>query len=295
MRVLRKACEENGILGQGILRNREENRMIYKEIPLNVDGSQADSKLIVYIQNYSESMLVQERPMVVLCPGGGYNHLSDREAESVALQFLAMGCHAAVLKYSVEPARFPTQVSELAMAVKIIREHAAEWHVMENKIVVQGCSAGGHLAASLGMFWRKDWLLESVGAKNAGEIRPNGMILCYPVITSGSYAHKGSFDVIAGEDDQLRQTLSLETQVSVDTPKTFIWHTFEDATVPAENSLMLVSALRKCNIPTEFHLYPRGQHGLALATKQTASGDGMHMQEECSTWIQLAKVWLEEL
>ena len=65
--------------------------MIYKEIPISVEGSRPEAKLIVYIQNFSESMLIQERPMVVLCPGGGYNHLSDREAESVALQFLAMG------------------------------------------------------------------------------------------------------------------------------------------------------------------------------------------------------------
>ncbi len=269
--------------------------MIYKELPIQAAGSLPDAKLIVYIQNYSESMLVQERPMVVLCPGGGYNHLSDREAESVALQFLAMGCHAAVLKYSVALAKFPTQVSELAMAVKLIRENAKEWHVKEDKIVVQGCSAGGHLAASLGMFWTKDWLREAAGAQNFGEIRPDGMILCYPVITSGVFAHKGSFDVIVGEDEQLRRTLSLETQVNVDTPKTFLWHTFSDETVPVENSLMLVSALRKCNIPTEFHLYPRGQHGLALATRQTASNDGQYMQEECSSWISLAKAWIEEL
>ncbi|MBQ7954945.1 MAG: alpha/beta hydrolase [Lachnospiraceae bacterium] len=269
--------------------------MIYKEIPIKVEGSQPGAKLIAYIQKYSEGMFVQERPMVILCPGGGYNHLSDREAESVALRFLAMGCHAAVLEYSVLPAKFPTQVSELAMAVKIVREHAKEWHVMENKIVVQGCSAGGHLAASLGMFWTKNWLWETVGAQNAGEIRPNGMILCYPVISSGKFAHQGSFDVLAGDDEQLRQILSLENQVNENTPKAFIWHTFTDETVPVENSLFLVSALRKYSIPTEFHLYPKGQHGLALATKQTASGDGKYVQEECSTWIELAKVWLEEL
>lgn len=269
--------------------------MIYQEIPLKTEGSAAEAKLIVYIQNYSESMLIQERPMVVLCPGGGYGHLSDREAESMALRFLAMGAHAAVLKYSVAPAKFPVQLTELAMAVKIIREHAKEWHVIENKIVVQGCSAGGHLAASLGVFWTKDWLRDMAGAKSAAEIRPDGMILCYPVITSGKFAHKGSFDVIAGEDEQLRETLSLESQVNPDTPKTFLWHTFEDNTVPVENSLLLVSALRKYRIPTEFHLYPKGQHGLALGTKQTASADGMHMQEECSTWIGLAEKWLEEL
>lgn len=269
--------------------------MIYKEIPLQAEGSQAEAKLIVYVQNYSEGMLIQERPMVVVCPGGGYNHLSDREAESIALRFLAMGCHAAVLKYSVAPSKFPTQLSELAMAVKLIRENADEWHVMKNKVIVQGCSAGGHLAASLGMFWTKDWLFEAVGAKSRAEIKPDGMILCYPVITSGEFAHTGSFDVLAGDDNQLRRTLSLETQVSETTPRTFIWNTFSDRTVPVENSLLLVSALRKFGIPTEFHLYPKGQHGLALATEQTASRDGSYVQEECSTWIELAKTWIMDM
>ena len=116
------------------------------------EGSSPEAVLVVYIQNYYTEMLVQERPLVLLCPGGGYNHLSVREAESEALQFLAMGYHAAVLKYSVAPAKFPTQLCELAWAMKYLRSKASEWHIVSDKIVVQGSSAGGHLAASLGVF-----------------------------------------------------------------------------------------------------------------------------------------------
>lgn len=269
--------------------------MIYREIPLQLDGSQPDARLILYIQDYSRDMLVQERPMVILCPGGGYNHTSDRESESEALQFLAMGCHAAVLRYSVAPSKYPTQLSELAFSMKYIREHAREWHIMEDKIIVQGSSAGGHLAACLGMFWTEEWLAEKVGATSADQLRPDGMLLCYPVITSGEFAHRGSFEKLVGEDAALLDKLSLEKQVNGHTPKTFIWHTFTDGTVPVENSLLLVSALRRQNIPTEFHLYPRGQHGLALGTRQTATPDGMHMQPQCSSWIELARTWIEEL
>ncbi|MBO5165653.1 MAG: alpha/beta hydrolase [Lachnospiraceae bacterium] len=301
--------------------------MFYQEIPVQVKGSLPGAKLTLYIQDYSADMLVQERPLIIICPGGGYEHLSVREGESMALQFMAMGLHAAVLRYSVTPAAYPVQLTELAYAMKYIREHVKEWHVQENKIIVHGSSAGGHLAASLGVFWKEECLYKSVGAENAEEIRPDGMLLSYPVITSGEFAHRGSFDKLLGKGNEseptesanaidtnaeelsaknradaealkeevLLEKLSLEKQVNADTPPAFIWHTFEDGTVPVENSLFFVSALRKFNIPTEFHLYPKGQHGLALGTELTASAGGKHMQVECASWINLAKTWIENL
>lgn len=238
--------------------------MIYREIPLQLPGSLPGAKLVLYMQDYSENMLVQERPCVILCPGGGYHHVSEREGESEALQFLSMGMHAAVLQYSVAPARYPVQLTELAWAMHCIKEHAAEWHVLPDKIIVQGSSAG--------------------------------LLLCYPVITSGEYAHRGSFENLLGQESEKRdllEKLSLENQVSENTPPVFVWHTLTDGSVPAENSLLLVSALRRHHIPTEFHLYPEGHHGLALACRLTASRDGSHMQECCTSWIGLAKEWLE--
>lgn len=267
--------------------------MIYREIPVQMKNS-VNANLVLYLQDYSADMLVQERPMVILCPGGGYNHISVRESESEALQFLAMGCHAAVLRYTVFE-RFPVQLTELAFAVKYIREHAAEWHIDSSKVIVQGSSAGGHLAASLGVFWQEKWLWELAGAETAEEIKPDGMLLCYPVITAGEFAHRGSFDILTGGDATLLEVLSLEKKVNPHTPRTFIWHTFADATVPVENSLLLVSALRRRNIPTEFHLYPKGKHGLALASPLTAGRDGSHMQKECESWILLARVWIGNL
>lgn len=284
--------------------------MFYQEIPVQVEGSLPGTSLTVYIQDYSADMHIQERPLILICPGGGYEHLSVREGESVALRFMAMGLHAAVLRYSVAPAKYPVQITELAFAMKYIRSHAKEWHILEDKIFVQGSSAGGHLAASLGVFWKEDWLWKSVCAESAEDIKPDGMILSYPVITSGEYAHRGSFDKLLGKtsdvaqdvsqanvttqaEEDMLEKLSLEKQVTPDTPPTFIWHTFTDETVPVENSLFFVSALRKHGIPTEFHLYAKGEHGLALATEQTASAGGRHMQPECASWTKLAHTWIE--
>ena len=272
--------------------------MIYNTFELHQEGSLPGAELITYIQDDSDALAINDRPLILLCPGGGYTRTSDREAEPMALKFLAMGYHAAVLRYSCAPAEYPTSLKELAYSMKLLREHAAEWHIDPHKIVVEGCSAGGHLAASLGVFWDEDFLAESQGlsASEHEMLRPDGLLLCYPVITSGEFAHRGSFENLLGSrQEELGEKLSLEKQVTNKVPKTFIWHTFADQSVPVENSLLFVSALRRAGVPTEFHMYEKGAHGLALANKLTETNDGRAVQEECTSWIELAHTWLESL
>ena len=270
--------------------------MLHETIKLSVSGSQDYARLVTYIQEYSDQIAVEERPFIVLCPGGGYGHTSDREAEPVAFKFLAMGYHVAILRYSVAPAKYPTALLELATAVKLIRENAAAWHVDADKVLVQGCSAGGHLAASYGCFWKEEFIAKELGLTDSEILRPNGMILCYPVITSGKFAHRGSFECLLGEREaELGVKMSLENQVTADAPKAFIWHTFEDGAVPVENSLFMAMAMRKANVPCELHIYPRGGHGLSLANKLTLSPSRKENQPECETWIELAHTWVENL
>lgn len=272
--------------------------MIHHSYEMQAPGSLPGARLVTYIQEYTPSIGVEKRPLVLICPGGGYSRTSDREAEPIALAFLAMGYHAAVLRYSCAPAVFPTALLELATAISFVRSKAKDWHVQADKIVVQGCSAGGHLAASLGIFWKEDFIAQGIGleGKNREILRPNGMILCYPVITSGEYAHRGSFECLLGEKyGQLGEKVSLEKQVNAQTPKTFLWHTVEDQAVPVQNSILFASALLQNGISTEFHMYPKGKHGLALANWQTATADGGAVQEECQSWIDLAHTWLQRL
>lgn len=270
--------------------------MIHETFPIQVEGSLPDTRLVTYIQEDSDAMEIDKRPIVLICPGGGYRYTSDREAEPIAMSFLAMGYHAAVLRYSCAPAKYPTALTELAKAMLLIHEHAAEWHVDEDKVIVQGSSAGGHLAACLGVFWDEDGLSERLGLSKEQQylLRPDGMLLSYPVITSGEYAHRGSFENLCGvEENELWKKLSLENQVTGKTPPTFLWGTFEDQSVPMENSLLLVSALRRAGVPVEYHLYPKGVHGLALANRLTKTADGRALQKECTTWVELAHTWME--
>lgn len=279
--------------------------MFHNTIPIQAKGSKTEAKLVTYFLDHSSEMLIDKRPVVLICPGGGYEYTSEREGEVLATQFLAMGYHAAVLYYSCAPARFPVALTELANAVKLLRTRADEWFIDPNAVIVLGSSAGGHLAACMGILWEEDFLAEAVGIreKDRGILRPDGMILCYPVITSGEYAHRGSFECLLGKEEgslerwydknSLLAQLSLESRVTSKTSPAFIWHTFTDGSVPVENSLMMVNALHKAGVPTEFHMYPVGGHGLSLANRLTQHRDGSALQEECTSWIPLVHTWLE--
>ena len=237
----------------------------------------------------------RNRPVVVICPGGGYAFTSEREGEAVAMRFLAAGFHAFVLWYSVAPARFPTALTELASAVQTVRQHAAEWKIERNHIYVMGFSAGGHLAGSLGTLWNHP-VLESALQYTAGEKlwRPDGMLLCYPVLTMGPFTHEGSRDNLLGNDpsaDQVR-LLSLETQVNKDTVPAFLWHTENDGAVPVENSLQFASALRKAGVTFELHIYQDGPHGISLCD-ETTSYEPQQIVPGAAGWMELAVAWIK--
>ncbi len=269
----------------------------YKKFGADNGGYQPT--MSIYIPDNSDRIEQgRKRPTVVICPGGGYGSTSDREAEPVAFKFIAADCNAVIVRYSCAPARFPCQIMELAWAVSKVRENAEEWNVDLNKISVMGFSAGGHLAASYGTHWNKDFVKEYFGFKG-GENKPNGMILCYPVISGGEKAHRGSFNNLLGDkknDPEMLSLLSCEKQVNEDTPPAFIWHTFEDTAVPVENSLMIASALAEKKINTELHIFPHGFHGLSLCNDIVFHPDNYHGEfDECQVWIDMAVRWLKNL
>jgi acetyl esterase/lipase len=269
--------------------------MIHKII--TIETEQSGAKLYTYILNNSPEIdSDRKRPMIIICPGGGYEFTSDREAEPIAIKMNAMGFHACVLRYSVRPAVFPTALQELSMAVVHIRRNAKQWNIDVNKVIVAGFSAGGHLAASLGVFWNKSFLSEHLGISN-DEIKPNGVLLSYPVISSITSVHQGSFINLLGENyNKLIQEVSLEKQVSKETPPTFLWHTFTDNTVPVENSFMFAAALLKNRVPLEMHIYPMGAHGLSLGTEETkGKDDESTLQPEVGNWIKMAGLWIKGL
>lgn len=253
-------------------------------------------KLYSYLLDDSEELTYfKQKPAVIILPGGAYVKKSAREAEQVALRFAAAGIHAFVLDYSVAPSRYPCAMLELAQSIRIIRENAEEWHVNPNAIIPCGFSAGGHAAGCLGTLWNRPFVREAMGGKKVleDEWKPNGMILCYPIISSGTFTHEESMDHLLGKGciKELKESVSLEKRVSEITPPTFIWHTVEDTVVPVENSLLFSIGLKKHSIPFEAHFYQKGPHGLSLADKTSAREEAQIIPDD-QGWMQLAIRWV---
>ncbi len=227
-------------------------------------------------------------PAIIVCPGGGYGMCSKREAEIIALQFTAAGYHAFVLDYAVAPDNhYPEPQKNLSDAISLVRKNAEEWRIDKDKIAVIGFSAGGHLAASLATMWNKEPLKTEDGIN-----KPNAAILSYPVISSvEGVTHEGSMINLCCGDGELREKMSLETQVDKDTPPCFIWHTFSDEVVPVENSLRFAAALNKSKIPFEMHIFPNGPHGLSVSNHITAIDENYNIPE-VRAWVKLAVDWL---
>ncbi len=204
----------------------------------------------------------RKHPGVLVIPGGGYGHVSSREAEPVALRFLTRGYCAFVLHYSVAPCRFPAALREAAMAMAYIRENADSLKVDPAMVAAVGFSAGGHLCGCLGTMYDCP---EVQDISDGSHVRPDALGLCYPVAVSWGNTHQGSFDCLCGEDAELRCRLSLDNLVRPDMPPVFLWHTRNDGVVPCRNSLILAEKLEEQGIDFVMHIYRSGQHGLSTA------------------------------
>lgn len=277
----------------------------------------AQVRMDVYVPRASREIDPDvRRPAVVICPGGGYEFCSEREAEPVALRFLAEGFNAFVLWYRVgaEPEdkprnqeasawygkaaenTYPLPQQDAAAAVAYVRRRAAQWHTDPNRIAIMGFSAGGHLAASLAGLWQHAELWQELGLAPE-DVRPNAAVLCYPVICADEDAHRGSFEHLSGTRDvSAHQRYSALNWVSADFPPTFLWHTYTDQSVPVKNSLRMALALADAGVFTEMHVYPRGLHGLSLCNDQTSAAWNEAMQQaECAEWPGLAARFLKGL
>lgn len=223
------------------------------------------------------------RGAVLVLPGGGYGGRAAHEGINIAQRFNAAGLHAFVCQYRVSPNRHPAPLLDAARALRLIRHHAAAWGVDPAHIAVCGFSAGGHLCGSLGTHY--DEAVQPVpDAIDALSARPDALILSYPVLSSGPFAHRGSFNNLLGAnpDPAMLDYMSLENQVNAQTPPSFLWSTADDGAVPVENSLLFAMALRKHRVPLELHVYPTGSHGLGLAPQFPA----------IATWMDLCVTWL---
>ncbi|MBT1172467.1 alpha/beta hydrolase [Bifidobacterium sp. MA2] len=258
------------------------------------DGTEARFTGYV-IDNSPEMDPDRRRPAILILPGGAYAMTSDRESEPIALRFAAEGFQTFVLRYSCAPSRYPVALLEAAEAMRLIRANADAWHVDASRVAVIGFSAGGHLAADLATS-AGDAALTAHGIEPA-QVKPDALMLSYPVITAGKFAHRRSISTLLGADRRhdaaMLDEVSIERHIDATTPPVFVWHTMTDETVPVENTLMLVGACRAAGVSVEAHLFPEGRHGLSLGTEETARAGSTDNVVPClQIWPRLAVDWL---
>jgi len=221
-----------------------------------------------YVHDLSEELQnVNKRPAILIFPGGGYSMCSDREAEPVALAYMAEGYQAFVLRYSVgQEIPFSESYDDAVKALNYLKEHGEELHIDIEKIAVAGFSAGGHLAASVATMC---------------DVKPSAMILGYPCI-------------LASMGKLLKKELpGVNEEVTNKTPPAFIFSTSDDLAVPVTNSLEFADALDQHGVEFELHIYRKGQHGLSLAKTFTSSGKRNMVNPAVAKWFTSSITWLK--
>lgn len=241
---------------------------------------------------YTPDAAIATGASIVVCPGGGYGGLAvDHEGRQIAAWLLQRGIAAFVLRYRLGPQyHHPIELGDAQRAIRTVRAQATTWGVDPQRIGIWGFSAGGHLASTTGTHF------DAGDPSHADPIervscRPDLMILSYPVITlKPPYAHDGSRINLLGEaaDAALVDFLCNETQVTPDTPPTFLFHTTDDNAVPVENSLFFFQALRRNGVAAEIHIYAHGPHGVGLADGKSYAPDDPVLH----TWTDRLNDWL---
>ena len=220
------------------------------------------------------------RPAVVICPGGGYVYLSPREAEPVALAYAAKGIHAFVLNYSLGwDIKGFTPLQEMDWAIGLIREHAEEWNVNPDKLLVCGFSAGGHLALASGLL---------------GKEKPNGMILGYPATNMSGAGNELMAMLMTGKQtpsEEEKAWLNPVAEITKNAPPLFMFTTGEDA-MTRKMTLELAMAYEEQEILYEYHVFQKGPHGYSLANEACADGSSQVLNAHVAKWLDLSVEWI---
>lgn len=230
---------------------------------------------------------------IIYAAGGGYVRVAAGVNGGDITRWLnSLGVTVFMLKYRAAEYGHPAPLRDALRAVRTVRSRAAEFGVKPDRIGMLGGSAGGHLAASAGTLYnspegRTGAALDAVSA------RPDFLVMIFPVVTmEDPYAHGASRRALLGDhpSPELKRGLSVDEQVTKDTPPTFLVHSSEDTTVPVENSLLFYQAMRRAKAPIEMHLYPKGPHGSGMDPKL---GPTAEWPKHCESWMRF-NGWLPQ-
>lgn len=248
-----------------------------------------------FAQFTTEPILTVLRPRrpngasLLLIPGGGYKWaVVDKEGLDCARVFAEAGVTCFVLRYRLPgdgwAAGADAPLQDAQRAMRLIRARAASEGLDPQRIAVLSASAGGHLAGLL-TARSSDSVYEPVDDADQLAARPDLTILLYPVATMADpFVHAGSRRELLGSSPapEAIRRYSLEQMDWTGAPPIFLLHAIDDESVPVENSLNLLSTLRRARVPVESHLFEEGGHGFGV---RLIAG------KPAAVWPRLALAW----
>jgi len=223
----------------------------------------------------------------IVCPGGGYRNLAAHEDEPFAKWLAAQGIAAFSLKYrlTVDGYTVPTILLDGLRAVRLVRANATEWGIDPKRIGMIGCSAGGHLTATVSTQFDAGKVHAADPVERVSS-RPDVAVLCYAFILFDLPDPKREERFLGpnGTPEQKR-LLSPRLNVRTDTPPSFVWQTVEDSVVTADNALGYAAALREKGVVFDLHLYEKGKHGIGLGSKDLDPAKLHPWTRDCAYWL----------
>ena len=222
----------------------------------------SEAELFVYLPEKGKKL----RAAMILCPGGGYCDEATEHEGWIAEYLNKTGIAGIVLKYRLPYGNPEIPLTDALRALRFVRSKAVEWGLDPGKIGISGCSAGGHLASTVGTHF-------DMGNKNSSDpiervsCRPDFMLLLYPVISfNEEWGHIGTRKNMIGEgnDPETIKKYSNELHVTAETPPTFLALADDDKIVMPRNSVEFYLALKKNDIPAEMHIFQKGGHGFGI-------------------------------
>lgn len=275
--------------------------MIHETIRLNdfYPSLVGEATLTSYcLSNNNETGLDIKRQSVLIMPGGGYVFVSSREGEPIALRFASYNLNAFVLDYPVGNLQGGAPLNHAIAALLYLSKNAERYNIDLDNVFVLGFSAGGHLAGITALYYRDPAYLKMLGVEKM-PLTLKGVLFGYPVITMGEKTHKDTMENITHLQPDLREKFSIEKQITPSYPPVFVWSTRPDSIVPIDNTEFLAKACQKNGVPCEKHIFPKGEHGEALAddVSYPSARDDAYRKEiaENAHWSQYAIAFIKSL
>jgi len=297
--------------------------MLHEKIQLNETAD-----LYTYVLDGEISHEVnKKRPVMIICPGGGYLMTATKEGEAVAAEFMGRGYHCFVLRYSTyfkermtdpnevppvnEQAQYPVPVIELAEVIHLVNQNAEAWNIDVENIFLMGFSAGGHVVSSLGNMWKnEDFISKLSFTPERNELKPKGLVLGYPMLHGDMsdyiIENDRSSELLKDQTDYIKEVLygttsptkvqieetDMRNKINPDTPATFIWSLKNDRVLDTKIITQYVNQLMAASIDCEYHLFEQGKHGLSLANELYAKSES-DINLDVNLWVELAANWLK--